>query len=273
MTDPVALAAELQKAVDTATPISQLSSKTALDLDGAYTVQAAGIDVRTGRGEVLVGLKLGFTSAEKAEQMGVHDVIIGVLTDTMQIGDTEPLDLDTLVHPRIEPEVAFLLAPDVDELDLSDPEVELLDHVTHVAAAVEIIDSRYRDFRFELSDVVADNTSAARFRVGEWRAFSSARDRLGTARVELSENESVLASGSTDAILGDPLRALAAVQRMASRYRLRLPSSAIVLAGAATAAVAMRPASVYEAMVDGLGSVEVQTRAQSDGAPEGPDVS
>lgn len=265
MSDPAALAAELQRAVDTATPIRQLSARTALDLEAAYAVQAAGIGARGGRGEVPVGVKLGFTSAEKAAQMGVHDVIIGVLTDSMQLADTEAVDLDALVHPRIEPEVAFRLDPDVAELDLSDPAVSLRDHVTHVAAAVEIIDSRYRDFRFALSDVVADNTSAARFRIGEWHPFDSRREGLAHAHVVLSENAVEVASGSTDAILGDPVRALDAVQRMAGRHGLGIPSSAIVLAGAATAAVPMHPACVYESTVDGLGSLRVRTLGRSAG--------
>jgi 2-oxo-3-hexenedioate decarboxylase len=264
MADLDALAADLQTATDRAEPIDQLSSKTPLTLDEAYAVQAAGIVRRSERGDLPVGVKLGFTSREKAEQMGVHDVILGVLTAAMSLEQGASLDLGDFVHPRIEPEIAFLLAPGVDDLDLSSPQLNLLDHVTHVAAAVEIIDSRYRNFRFNLPDVVADNTSAARFRVGAWRELSPATDRVADRSVVLSGGGAVAASGSTSAILGDPLHALAAAQRLARRYGHRLPSSAIILAGAATAAVPMRPACGYQARVEGLGAVEVRTAPRSE---------
>lgn len=257
-TDIDQLAAQLDEAVRTGVAIPQLTSIADLDVDGAYDVQHAGIALRRQRGEEIIGAKLGFTSKAKAEQMGVSDVIIGVLTTDMAVPDGGSIDLSDGVHPRIEPEVAFRLG---NAVDAGDPDADLLAAVTEVAPALEIIDSRYRDFKFSLADVVADNTSASRFVVGPWRPFAEVREAIDLAAldVELTVDGEVLATGSTADILGDPVEALPATQRMAGRYGHVLPAGAVVLAGAATAAVALRPGVLVEATVVGLGSVSVRT--------------
>ncbi|MFC5993620.1 2-keto-4-pentenoate hydratase [Pseudonocardia hispaniensis] len=260
MTDVVALASMLDDAARTATAIPQLTATTSLTLDKAYDVQRAGVALRTERGDAAVGVKLGFTSKAKALQMGVSDAIIGVITDEMRVDDGGEVDVSRLIHPRIEPEVAFRLGPDIDPDDPhDDPQTAVLE----IAPALEIIDSRYRDFTFSLEDVVADNTSAARFVVGPWRPFESAQARLdlGNLGVVLELDGAVVETGSTAAILGDPLRALPAVKRMARHHGLALPAGSIILAGAATAAVSLpsQPGISVVATVTGLGRVCLTT--------------
>lgn len=242
-----ALAAVLDEAVSTATPVSQISAGPhgGITLVQAYAVQAAGIRLRTARGEQVVGAKLGFTSKAKAEQMGVSDVIAGVLTDAMQVDDDGTLEMGALIHPRIEPEIAFRLAQDGVE----------------VAVALEIIDSRYQDFRFDLQDVVADNTSAARFVVGPWQPLAqvSAALDLADLPVTLRIDGETVAAGSSADILGDPVAALPAIERMAATHGLSLPAGSVVLAGAATAAVPLPANVVVEAQVSGLGVVRLTT--------------
>jgi 2-oxo-3-hexenedioate decarboxylase len=134
----------------------QLSAQQPFDLATAYRIQQAGIRLRQQRGERVVGLKLGFTSRAKMIQMGVDALIWGELTDAMQLSDGGRLDLAKLIHPRVEPEIAFITAIDIDRpLSLAEAGLAL----AGVAPALEIIDSRYRDFRFSLQDVVADNCS------------------------------------------------------------------------------------------------------------------
>ncbi|WP_051166339.1 2-keto-4-pentenoate hydratase [Amycolatopsis orientalis] len=232
----------LDRATATGQAIPQLTSAEPMTLETAYAVQHAGIALREQRGERLAGVKLGFTSKAKAEQMGVSDVIIGSLTDRMGIEDGGTFDVGRGVHPRVEPEVAFRLGPDAEPVA--------------VAPALEIIDSRYRDFRFSLADVVADNTSASAFVLGPWTRIG----RLDALAVDLLFDGEVVATGSTADILGDPLRALPAARRMAAEYGHRLFDGAVLLAGAATAAVALKPRTHVEARVAGLGSVSVRTK-------------
>lgn len=255
MTADAVFAAALDTAQRTATAISQLSSAEEVDLDTAYATQHALISRRVARGERITGLKLGFTSQAKAQQMGVHDVIIGTLTDAMRVDDGAVFDRRSAIHPRIEPEIAYLLGADVDG---SAGERPLSEVVAAVAPALEIIDSRYRDFRFSLTDVIADNTSAAGYVIGSWTPYSQAGG-LDNRAVRLEVDGRVAATGSTAAILGDPARAIAAAARLAARHGFTLRAGMVLLAGAATAAVPLPDHGTVEATITGLGHVAIRT--------------
>ncbi|MFC7494378.1 MULTISPECIES: 2-keto-4-pentenoate hydratase [unclassified Nocardioides] len=256
-----AVAVRLDDAVRAATTTDRPSQTTPLTLTEAYAVQRAGVALRAARGDVQAGVKLGFTSRAKAEQMGVADVIAGVITRSMQVADGGTLDVDRLIHARVEPEVAFRLGSDLDPHAGGDP----LDAVAEIAPALEVIDSRYQAFRFSLEDVVADNTSASRFVVGPWTPFDDARARLDLADLDVSLeiDGAVAAAGSTAAILGDPLEAMAAIRRMAAEHGLVMPAGTIVLAGAATEAVPLptTPGAAVSATVVGLGTVSLSIAA------------
>jgi 2-oxo-3-hexenedioate decarboxylase len=217
------------------------------DLGVAYRVQQELIERRLARGERLVGCKLGFTSKAKMAQMGVSEIIVGRLTDAMQVPDGADVELARFIHPRIEPEIAFRLGTDVDA------GADIAGCVDAVAPALEIIDSRYRDFRFSLPDVIADNTSAAAFVVGEWQPMRDVADLPVRLVVDGEEAE----AGSTAAILGHPLRALEELVGLAAKYDLALRAGDVILAGAATAAVPFG-ANVVTAQVEGLGTASVR---------------
>jgi len=220
-----------------------------LDIDDAYAVQAELLALRVARGEKIVGVKLGFTSKAKMTQMGVSDVIVGRITDAMWIADGGDVDLSRFIHPKAEPEVAYRISRDV---DLDDPSVDIVSCVDAMAPAIEIIDSRYRDFRFTYTDVVADNTSASAFAIGPWRPVEDVADRA--VRLSTGGQE---ATGSTAAILDDPVNALHALLDMCRRHRIPLEAGQVVLAGAATAALPLA-AGVTECEVAGVGSVTMK---------------
>ena len=138
-----------------------------ITLADAYAIQKESVGRRYARGERQVGIKMGFTSREKMVQMGVHDMIWGRLTDRMIVEDGGTTSFKTYVHPRIEPEIAFLLKR---ELVGTITPLQALSAVEAVAPAVELIDSRYQAFKFSLTDVVADNSSSSGFVVGPWHA-------------------------------------------------------------------------------------------------------
>src|SRR5262245_34341349 len=142
------LASRLDRAARNREPVS--SRSTELDLADAYAVQRALVGARVGRGERVVGAKLGFTSRAKMAQMGVSDLICGTLTDAMRVGDGEEVDLGAHIHPRIEPEVAFLLSA---ALPADGDPARLWRCVDAVAPAMELIDSRYQGFSFSVQDV------------------------------------------------------------------------------------------------------------------------
>ncbi|GAB4050298.1 fumarylacetoacetate hydrolase family protein [Catellatospora paridis] len=234
------MAVLLDDAAVDATAIPQLTLGHELDVDGAYAVQEALIARRLDRGERLVGIKMGLTSRAKMAQVGVHEVIWGRLTDAMAVPDGGQLSLDGFIHPRIEPEIAFLLG----------------EHgIAAVAPALEIIDSRYADFQFTHADVVADNTSGAAFVVGAWQPVPAGVDNLG---VLLEVDGKVVQAGSTAAILGDPRRALTEGRTLTARYGLTLEPGWVFLAGAATAAVPLTPGGHVRAVVEGIGAASLR---------------
>lgn len=187
------------------------------------------------RGERRVGTKMGFTSRAKMAQMGLSDIIRGRLTDAMLVEDGGAIRFGAYVHPRVEPEVAYLLR---ERLCGRVTPLQAQDAVEAVAPALELIDSRYEAFKSSLPDVIADNTSAAGFTFGPWTPLHTDVDNPGMV---LSCDGRAREFESTAAILGHPFRSLVAAARVAEEAGEPLEPGWIVLAGGATAAVALAP--------------------------------
>lgn len=236
-----------------ATAIDQLSTANAFSVADAYRMQRASIARREARGERRIGIKLGFTSRAKMIQMGVDSLIWGWLTDAMLEEESGTVDLGRFIHPRVEPEVCFLVRKTIDRPLTA---LEAGDYLEAVAPAMEIIDSRYQAFRFSLEDVIADNCSSAGLVVGAWeRTLDALRNRGVILRVDGREVQ----VGSTGAILGHPLRAVVQASRLVSEAEMTLPAGSLVMGGAATAAHPLARGMHVQAVVSGLGSVEFST--------------
>ena len=146
-----------------------------LDIDTAYAAQRIVVQARLDNGERIIGAKLGLTSRVKQKAMGVDSPLFGPVTDRMIAPFGEPIALDELIHPRVEPEIAFVLARDV-----AAPATvsSVLAATEVVCGAVDVLDSRYEDYLFTLPDVIADNASAGRFLLGPNQLAPSAIDDL-----------------------------------------------------------------------------------------------
>jgi len=249
------LSEKLDGAARAARATPQISHEVALSMHETYAVQAASIARRLARGERRVGMKMGFTSRAKMLQMGLSDVIWGRLTDGMLVEDGGSTPFGRYVHPRVEPEVAFLMGK---RLEGRVTPMQALDAVAAVGPALELIDSRYENFKFSLSDVVADNSSSSGFVIGPWRAASTEIDNLGLI---LSIDGRPQALGSTAAILGHPLRSLVAAARLVAESGEALEPGSIVLAGGATAALALVPGQYVSLEMQSLGRVAFSVEA------------
>ncbi|MDB5751432.1 MAG: 4-oxalocrotonate decarboxylase 4, partial [Ramlibacter sp.] len=155
----------LDEAARNAQEVAQFDTGNQLTLQQAYAIQAASIARRLARGERRVGVKMGFTSRAKMVQMGLSDVIWGRLTDAMQEEEGGSVAFGRFVHPRVEPEIAFILKH---PLAGNVTPAQAMAAVEAIAPALEIIDSRYQDFKFTLPEVIADNASSSGFVVGAW---------------------------------------------------------------------------------------------------------
>jgi 2-oxo-3-hexenedioate decarboxylase len=187
------------------------------------------------------------------EQMGVHDMIFGVLTSGMNVNNEGEMSMSQFIHPRAEPEICFRVGKEIDR-SLSYEEVR--QYVDGVAPAIEIIDSRYKDFKFSLEDVVADNCSSSGYVVGSW---SSPDRELTDLGIRIHSNGEVKAEGSSNAILGDPWESMVAATRLSVKEGYVIPKGAIILAGAATAAFYLDSGSAIKVEIDDLGSAQFKT--------------
>ncbi|MCR6628679.1 MAG: fumarylacetoacetate hydrolase family protein [Magnetospirillum sp.] len=249
MSNLASLAEIVDTAAFTAREIPQLSETVALDVADAYAVQALSVARRHARGERLVGYKMGLTSRAKMQQVGVSEVIWGRLTDAMRVEEGGRVSMGRYVHPRVEPEIAFLMkAPLAGEVSAA----EALAAVGAVAPALEIIDSRYKDFKFSLPDVIADNSSSSGFVLGGWHPPAIDFGNLG---IILEADGRPVQIGSSAAILGHPLRSLVAAARLVAAGGGHIEAGTIILAGGATAAHPLVAGMAVKCHFEGLGSV------------------
>lgn len=219
-----------------------------LDEDDAYAVQRELMALHRADGAATIGFKLGLTSAAKQTAMGVHEPIYGELTDQMRRQRTA----GGLIHPRIEPEVAFLLRA---ELAGEPDRAAVLAATDRVGPALEIIDSRYADFRFGLVDVIADNASSAGLVLGPLRAAADDLD-WDAQRCRLTVDDDVVDEAPASAVMGHPADAVAWLVARLARHGRRLEAGALVLSGALTNAVPLVPGVRVRAEFTDLGVVE-----------------
>ena len=256
--DVARLAERLHHAASHAEPLPMLSADHPdMTLTDGYRIQRQLIALHVLDGARLSGMKMGLTSKAKMEQMGVHDPIYGHLSSSMQLEDGGMIDPAAHCHPRVEPEIAFLMGSDLEGPTTA---AQALGAVEWVCPALEVIDSRYRDFKFTLKDVVADNASSSRYVLGCARAKPDAVD-LGNLGMIMSKNGVPAEIGSSAAIYEHPARSLAALANMLAPWGERLKAGQVVLAGGATAAITVAPGDRVELSVDGLSTTSLFVKA------------
>lgn len=245
------IAKELHNAAMKSRPIAQFGTTYAMDLNTAYQIQELNVQHRLDMGDHISGIKLGFTSKAKMIQMGVHELIWGRLTHRMEYADGDSLSIDEFIHPRVEPEIAFRIKKKIIRpLSTS----ELPDYVEYVCTAMEVIDSRYHNFKFSLADVIADNCSSSSYILGKRLKSDTDISNLGIALKVNGQNRAI---GSSGAIMGNPWRALLEASRITYKYGFQIEEGMIVMAGAATEAVAVNRSDKIEAYFEKCGSLKI----------------
>jgi 2-oxo-3-hexenedioate decarboxylase len=223
-----------------------------MDWDDAYAIQDEIRRRKVARGSRIVGLKAGLTSRAKMKQMGVETPCFGFLADYQAVPEGEACKVSQLIHPKAEPEIAF-----VTKRALKGPGCHIgavLAATDFVMPAIEVIDSRYRDFDFDLKSVIADNTSAARFVVGG-RALPVGEVDLRTVGIVLEKNGEPVAFGAGAAVLGHPAAAIAMLANHLGARGQEIPAGSLILSGGVTEAVAVRAGDSVTLRMQGMGSV------------------
>lgn len=226
-----------------------------MTIDDGYAVQDELLRRWEARGRQLVGLKAGLTSKAKMVQMGVNVPSFGMLMRDTCDPDGGNVPTDKLIHPRVEAEIAFVMKD-----ELTGPEVsieEIYAATDFIQPAIEIIDSRFEKFKFDLASVVADNGSSARFVMGGRPRRPEELD-LSTIGIVLEINGAPVALASSGAVLGHPARAIQMLVGWLHSRGRSLPAGAIVLTGAATEAVHIHTGDAICARYQDMGSINVR---------------
>lgn len=226
-----------------------------LDIAAAYDVQWEIRRRKVERGNRIIGMKMGLTSRSKMEQMGVDTPIYGFLADYFESPESAEIAVDELIHPKVEAEIAFFT-----KAPIRGPGCHVgtvLAATDFVLPAVEIIDSRYRDFKFDLPSVIADNASSSRFVTGSQAQDVNGLD-LRNLGVVLEKNGEVVATGAGAAVLGHPAVSIAMLANMLAERGEEIPAGSLLLSGAITAAVAVDKGDNVSLRAQGLGSFSMR---------------
>ena len=210
---------------------------------------------KVARGNKIVGMKMGLTSWAKMNQMGVEKPCYGFLADYFSLPDGAAVPIDELIHPKVEAELAF-----VTNKELSGPNItveEVLAATELVVPAVEIIDSRYKDFKFDLISVQADNSSSTRFVVGSHSAKANDFD-WSTLGVVMQKNGEIVELGAGAAVLDHPAASVAMLASMLHERGEVIPAGTFIMTGGITAAVLVERGDSIVARYQGLGTVTIK---------------
>jgi len=221
----------------------------------AYAVQAALQARMEARGVRVTGLKMGLTSKAKMLQMGLAASLHGFITDHAAYGDGAEVPVARFIHPRIEAEIAVVTKHALRGPDCSLAEAAAA--IDFVLPAVEIIDSRFEAFKFDLASVVADNTSAAGYVLGGRLRAASDIDLL-TEGVVMNRNGQVAETGAGAAVLGNPLESIAMLVRQRAALGAEVPAGTLILTGGITAAVHVAAGDVVVVQYQQLGSIRIK---------------
>lgn len=246
-------ASRLLEAEETKQVIEPLTvSYPGFTVDEAYHTQLEMIRRKVEHGGIIVGKKIGATSKAIQKMFGVNQPDYGHLLADMMVVEGETISLDQYIQPKVEFEIAFKL-----KKDLKGPNVSILDVIEatdYIVPAIEVIDSRIRDWQIKFEDTVADNGSSACAIIGGKPTKLEGLDLTHIGMVAY-RNGQIIDSGAGAAVLGNPLRSVAWLANSLGKYEVALKSGEIVLSGALTSAIEVKDNDTFTAEFAHIGSV------------------
>ena len=247
---------ELYGALTACQVLDPLSSRHPdITIEDAYTIQQRLIARRLGAGERVVGKKIGVTSQAVMNMLGVFQPDFGILLDGMVYNEGQPIEARTLIQPKAEGEIAFVL-----KKDLMGPGVTAADVMAAtegVMACFEIVDSRIRDRKIQIQDTVADNASCGVFVLGD-RLVDPRDVDLATCGMVLEKNGEIVATGAGAAALGHPANAVAWLANTLGRLGMGLKAGEVVLSGSLGIMVPVQAGDSLRVTIGGIGGCSVR---------------
>jgi 2-oxopent-4-enoate/cis-2-oxohex-4-enoate hydratase len=247
---------ELYQALLTRTPVEPLTDREpGITIEDAYQIQLRMIQRRIDAGETVVGKKIGVTSKIVMDMLKVNQPDFGQMLSGMVFNEGEPIAVSTLIAPKAEAEVAFLL-----NRDLVGPGVtaaDVLRATECVMPCFEIVDSRIKDWKIKIQDTVADNASCGVLTLGGVRRSPRHVD-LALAGMVLEKNGEVISTSCGVSVQGSPVNAVAWLANTLGRLGIALKAGEVILSGSQSPLVPVQAGDSLHCSVGGLGSTSVR---------------
>jgi len=250
------LANELLNAEMSRKPVVPITERyPEVTIEDAYHIQLKVVEAKRKLGQTVVGKKIGLTSKQMQQLLGVYEPDYGHIMDSLMVFEGDSIDLNLLIQPKLEAEIAFFL-----QEDLTGPGVtvaKVLKATRGITAAIEVIDSRIEKWRIKIQDTVADNASIGRVVLGG--RMSSVEDvDLRLLGMVLRKNGEIVSCSSSAAVLGNPAQAVAWLANKLSTYGINLKAGELIMSGSLVAAVEVGKGDEATVEFDRLGSVSVR---------------
>jgi len=252
------IANEIRRHQKSAVEMDKITTRyPSITIEDAYKIQEMNTEKELDDGDQFVGWKMGLTSLAKQQSVGVNQPIYGRLLKSMEMSNEE-LYLQGLIHPRVEPEFAFLMNKKLAGNHVTEQDV--WEATEGIMPAIEVIDSRYKDFSFNLVDVVADNASSAQFFLLK-QIYAPNKFQWEKAMVRMKLNGRVVQEGKGSAVLGNPVRSVVELVKMLHSSGLSIEPGMIVLTGGITEAIHVSSRDSIEVEFDQLGQIHLTVQS------------
>jgi len=249
------IAEQLRQASKTGQLISPIREVIGINnLDSAYKIQTQNINLRVDAGARIVGRKIGLTSKVVQKQLGVDQPDFGALLNTMEVLNGDEIPWNELHQPKVEAEIAFVLAKDI-----TDPTItshELISSIDYALPSIEIVGSRIADWNIKITDTIADNASASHYVLGHRPVKLSDFDMIN-CKMQMTKNNEIVSEGSGAACLGSPLNATMWLAKTMIKNGNPLRAGDVILTGAVGPMATVQQGDKVVAEIEGLGMVSV----------------
>lgn len=250
------VAGELYKAERGAYQIDTISATySEMTVEDSYDIQLQNVAKKVEEGEKVIGMKVGLTSKGMQNLLKVNEPDYGHLTDKMLLLEGNICPMNELIQPKIEGELAFCL-----NKTLKGPGITIADvynATEYVVPAIEIVDSRIKDWKIKLVDTIADNGSSAKFVLGS-RMTKIENIDMRLIGMNLEKNGVLVSTGTGAEVWGNPAASVAWLANKLSEFDIELKEGSIVLSGAVTAAEVAKANDTFTVSFQGMGSVSVK---------------
>ncbi len=247
---------ELYEALSARKTVSPLTSRGFdISIEDAYHIQQQMLSRRLANGEKIIGKKIGVTSKVVMDMLGVYQPDFGYLLDGMVYNEGESIPMDTLIQPKAEGEIAFVLKKDLMGPGVTNADV--LAATEGVMACFEIVDSRIENWKIKIQDTVADNASCGVFVLGD-RLVDPKKLDLTMCGMVVEKNGEIIGTGAGAAALGSPINAVAWLANTLGKLGIPLKAGEVILSGSLAPLFPVTAGDSLRVSIGGIGGCSVR---------------